>query len=525
MASAEAANVPRTASMAREEAYDVVVIGAGASGLTAAALLADAGKHVLVVEAGAQPGGHARALSDGAYTFDRAVHLITSCEPDGPFGQGVIDAVLRQLGVRDRCEFLRVDDPFYTVRLPGFSLDVPGGHEPFVEAHARAFPAEARGIRRLAELQSEAYRELVRSPIQPRLSDLGLMPLRARELFRYRNATLRQVVDSELTDPRLRAVYTSLWGWIGAPPSHASFLTWAAMMGTYVDDGAYYCRGSFQRLVDALVAGLERAAGELVVGTRAERILAEDRRVTGVVLDSGQRIAAPAVIAAIDARSTFEELLGADRLPTRYLRRLRSLELSPSVVAIYVATNLDARALGANVETEIARAWDPERVYADGLGGRIAGVGVVIPSLADPSLAPPGEHVVTVMGLGARESGETRHDERRVADQLLDLAEDVLPGLRAHLTFVEPADGPGGATHPRVHRIGPVYGWIASPTQTGPRRLPHTTPVTGLLLAGQWTRPAHGILWVMESGIQAARVALGAPTAAPPLPLPLPLPA
>jgi phytoene dehydrogenase-like protein len=70
-----------------------------------------------------------------------------------------------------------------------------------------------------------------------------------------------------------------------------------------------------------------------------------------------------------------------------------------------------------------------------------------------------------------------------------------------------------------VHRMGPIYGCAASPAQAGLRRLPPQTPIPGLLLAGQWTQPAHGIFAVVESGIQAARLALAARTAVPPLPL------
>jgi phytoene dehydrogenase-like protein len=91
-------------------------------------------------------------------------------------------------------------------------------------------------------------------------------------------------------------VYATLVaGWIGAPPSRASFLAWAATTGTYIEDGAYYCRGSFQRLVDAFVAGLGEHGGELLLGTRVARILGDGRRVTGIELDGGGRIAAPTI--------------------------------------------------------------------------------------------------------------------------------------------------------------------------------------------------------------------------------------
>jgi phytoene dehydrogenase-like protein len=302
---------------------------------------------VLVVEADELPGGYTHALHHGDYTFDRADHLITSCAFDGPFGQGVVDAVLRELGVRDRCEFLRVDDPWYVTRYPGFELAVPCGREASLEAHLRHFPTQARGLRRLAALSTEIYREWRNFPMRPRLADLARSPRRAPALVRYGNATLRQIMDRELTDPRLKSVYVTLvWSWIGAPPSRASFASRAAMMGTYVDDGAYYCRGSYQRLADALVAGLEQAGGEILLGARVARIQRRSSR-RGVELAGGQRIPAPTVVSAIDARSTFEDLVGADELPNRFLRRLFARELSPSVVSIYVGTDLDVRALGS----------------------------------------------------------------------------------------------------------------------------------------------------------------------------------
>lgn len=520
MVSVDAVQEQRAGTAAEHDVYDVVVIGGGLAGLTAGALLAHAGKAVLVVEADERPGGYARCFERSGYTFDRADHLLSSCAPDGPFGQGVVDAVLRDLGVRDRCEFVRVDDPFYVTRYPDFELAVPCGREAFVDAHLRHFPTEARGLRRLTDLSGEIYREWVNFPMRPRMSDFARMPLRSRAMLRYGNAALQDILNRELTDSRLKSVYATLaWTWGGAPPSQASFVTWAAMMGTYIDDGAYYCRGSFQRLADALVVGLERVGGELLTGGRVVRILTADRRVTGIEMASGERVMAAKVVSAIDARTTFEQLVSADEVPVRLLRRLHRREISPSVVSIHVGTDLDARALGAHHETVLARTWDIERIYADGLGGRLSGAFVVIPSLTDPSLAPSGEHVVMIQAIAPRESGETFTDQRSVADDLLGFGEDVLPGLRQHLTFVEQDSSDTASAYPPVHRLGPIYGWSNAPANTGPRRLAPITPIDGLLLAGHWTQPGYGMFVVIESGIQAARLVLGANGAAPPLPL------
>lgn len=507
---------------ARHDAYDVVVLGAGMGGLTAGAVLARAGKRVLIVDANAQPGGYARSICRGAYTFDLADHLILSCAPAGPFGPGIIDTVLRHLGVRERCEFLRVEHPFYEARFPDFTLDVPCGREEYLDAHLRHFPGEAHGLRHLTEISALALREMQTFPSTPTVVDLLRMPWRFPTLFRYRNATLQHVIDQELTDPRLKAVYSTLWLWIGLPPAQASFPLWATMMGGFIEDGAYYCQGGYQCLADAVAEGFTTAGGELLLSMRATRILAANRQVQGVALEQGQQVQAPIVISNVDARETFETLLVADQVPAYFLGQLREMDLSPSALALYLATDLDARALGAQHEMPLFTSWDHGRAYAEGLAGRVQGIDLLIPTLSDSSLAPSGEHVVIVKAVAPREVGAAPPiDDHRLAERMLELTEQVLPGLRGHVTYVEeaePRSAPGSTHRYPLRRLGPIYGWANSPRWAGGRRLPQRTPVAGLYLAGQWTQPGHGINTVMQSGVQAAQLVLGVPVGAGGLP-------
>jgi len=489
---------------ARDTAYDVVVVGGGMGGLTTGALLARAGKKVLVVDDQEHPGGHAHAIRQDGYTFDPAVHLITRCSETGRFGVGVIDGLLRHLGVRDRCEFMPVGDPFYTVHFPDLALAIPTGRDAYLAAHLRHFPGEERGLRRLVDLSAQIATEMRAFPEEPSLGDLLRLPWRFPTLFKYRNATLQQVIDRELHDPRLKCAYATLWSWIGSPPSRASFLAFAYMMAYYIEDGSYYCRGGYQTLADAVATALGRAGGELVLGSRVIRILAPERRVQGVVLDTGQRIAAPVVISNIDPRVTFEKLLGQDHVPARMLRKLRRLELSLSVLAGYVATDLDVRSLGVGHENLYITSWDLDGGYAEALAGGVPGLSMGIPTVTDPSLAPPGQHIVILQALAPSDPST----DPRLTERILSLAERLLPGLRDHLTAVA-AVGPTARRELALRRLGPIYGAAMTPAQVGAKRLGHRTPVHGLYLVGQWTRPGMGIPWVIESGIQVARHVLG----------------
>jgi prolycopene isomerase len=492
---------------ASKSAYDVVIVGGGVGGLTAGAFLAQAGKQVLVVEQEERAGGLAREFQHGLYSINPALRLIMGCGPAGRSGHGLIDSALRQLGVREQCEFITVD-PFYRVQLPDLQIDVPAGRDAYLEVHQRAFPEEARGLDGLVNLCSQIYQEFVRLPIVPRWQDWALMREHFPNHFRTANATLGSVMKGFLSSPRAMAAYAALWPYLALPPSRVSFLQWATMMCSYVEEGAFYCRGGFQSLADALASGLAAHGGELALGTRVTKIHVAGSCAQGVSLESGQEIRAPIVISNIDARMTFRDLLEPGQVPSRYMRRLSRLEPSMSVLGLHLATDLDVHSLRVPKATMIAP-WDPNSVYIDALLRKVSGLGMHIPTVCDESLAPQGEHLVILQAFvpsGAIELSPSA--TARFAEELLEQAESVLPGLRDHVTFVKGFSEEGQQQYP-LHRIGPIYGWAASPQQVGPHRMPNRTPVAGLFLVGHWTQPGHGIWTVVLSGIHVARLVLG----------------
>jgi prolycopene isomerase len=281
------------------------------------------------------------------------------------------------------------------------------------------------------------------------------------------------------------------------------------MLMSYVLDGAWYCKGTFQRLADALRDGVVEQGGEVLLRSSVRRIHVNHGRATGVTLENGQRIAAPVVISNVDLGQTVDELVGRSAFPRRFLARLDRLEPSRSAVVAYAATDLDVAALGLRHETFSFPSWDHERASLTSDSGRPAWTGITIPTLSDPELAPPGEHLVILTALVRPDAvKDWRLDKERSTRALVEVAESRIPGLGRHLTFCE------GGTPRTLERYtrnarGAVYGWDLSPGQVGPGRLGPATPVEGLYLAGHWTQPGGGIQGVVASGVQAARLVAG----------------
>ena len=492
----------------RKETYDVIVIGAGLGGLSAAALLARSGKSVLVIERHDRPGGYAHFFKRKQYTFDSGVHLISGCHNRGFKGGQAIYRMLDALGVTDEIEFISVD-PYTRAVFPGFSIEIPQKLESFVTSLAKVFPEEAEGLRRLTKVCLHLCEEA--TVANEAFAGGDAITEKIPNFLRYRRMTLIEGLDKFIGNPRLKGIISTLWPYLGLPPSKLSFLYWSIMFIGYTVDGAYYCKGSFQNLANVLVNSLQASGGEILYKIGTKRIDVEHDQVQGVTLDNGQRITAPIVISNADARQTIHSLVGANNLPDQFLRQMDNLKPSISAFVVYIATDLDLRAIGAAHESFFFQDFDHEKNFADTLAGNITWISITVPTLVDPSLAPKGQHLLILTTLLPYDIGESwRNCKKRFSKTMLDLAGHHIPGLKKHILFIE-AGSPRTMERYTLNDKGAAYGWEVSPNQVGPGRLANQSPLTGLFFSGHWTEPGGGVYAVCVSGIKTAQLVLGLP--------------
>ncbi len=486
----------------RSDAYDVVVIGAGLGGLSAGAALARLGKSVLVVERQGGAGGYAHVFERNGYLFDPAIHYTSQ----GNEGE-LLDVYLKLLGVRDRLTFVHSEIE-YGAQFPGLRLTAPVGIEPFIEENARQFPEQAEGIRKFFQLCVDVTRESQQATQRLSLRELDQAVTQLPLLFRYRMATVDDVLDEFVSDPRARGLCGAIWPYMGAPPATGSFIVYAGLLMSTLENGPVYCAGSFQRLADAFSAAIEENGGELILGTEVTRVLLEEGRVTGVTLDGSRKVGTTTVVSNADATQTFERLVGTEHLAKPLRRQLDRLQPSLSAFVLFTATTLDVAAAGLPHEMFVYKHWDHAETHRDILAGKPGGLWVSFPTTFDPGLAPEGEHLVILSSLAPYDVGTPWDDAAEgFTEQMLAELEDLLPGFRESCTFSETAT-PLTMERYTLNRQGAIYGWDATPAQSTGRRLRQRSPVDGLLLAGHWTEPGAGSFRAIYSGMTAALLAL-----------------
>ena len=476
--------------------YDVVVIGSGIAGITAASLLARSGRSVLVVEQGDGVGGYVHAFRRSGYTIDPAVHAILD--------PALYDALLGHLDVRERCTLIPLES-YYQVQFPGLRFSVPFGADEVIEAHAACLPERRDEIRAFFEVCRRIHREGHEVSTLVSLRDLDEQAARFPTLFRYRKATLGAALDEMFTDERARAVAASSSVLLGLPPSRLSFTTFAQAVFAAAVSGACYVEGGVPVLVDAFAASVVRDGGAVVTGTAATRIIVESGRATGVELSDGRVFGARVVLSNADVLHTFDDLVG-DATPPDVRRRLTRLTPSVSAFVVYAGTDMDVSTGGFEQMIFRCASFDLDADYdANGRGDPRAVV-IYIPTLVDRSSAPSGHHLLTgAMPVPYDSGAPWRELKPRYLARFVALFEEMVPGIGERLDLVEAATPETLVRFTRNH-VGAIYGWESSPENTASRRPPQRTSIRGLYLAGHWTQPGSGFVRAVTSGVHAAEL-------------------
>ncbi len=511
--------------------YDVVIIGAGHNGLTAAAYLARSGKRVLVLERRDVVGGCAVTeevdpelapgcrVSTASYiasmlrpTIIRDLKLgsyglrMVACDPgvqaafdDGTVvgwwsDEGLMRNELTRFAPNDIDAFFETESELLRLAayLQPFFLEAPP------DLHAR-------GIARLAE----GWRLLRRFG--------GISGDEIAAMTRFLTGSLGDFLDQRFESDKLRRLVlsNSLYGKHGGPyqPGTAMGLLFHLLSGGDADQQAWqgHVIGGMGAISDALRAACEDLGVEIRTGAPVRQINVVNGRATGVTLESGEDIEARLVVSNADPKRTFLSLVDATELADDFVRDVAAIHMDgpsgkvnfvlaeePRVNGMPAERTKSQRSLFTLVPT-LQEAEDnyntsqrgelPERLWVD----------CVLASNVDNSLAPAGRHMLTCFVQYLPYALNGGWDERReeLGDRVTELIAQFAPNVPGAVVARQVFSPPDLEARFGITEGNIFHGDISLPQMFFMRPLPrwaqYASPIEGLYLCGAGTHPGGGV--------------------------------
>jgi phytoene dehydrogenase-like protein len=521
--------------------YDAIVIGAGHNGLVTACYLARAGRRVLVLER--------RHVVGGACVTEETFpgfKVSTAAYVNSLFHK----AIVRDLKLADYGYEVLVREPSSFTPLPDGRSLLMGPDDDltrkeiakFSVRDAERYPQYEAMLERVAAVVEPTLTMAPPDLLRPRLGDLRtLLSLgrafrrlgdRAGEAVEILTGAARPILDRWFESEELKATLATdaIIGAMASPsmPGTAYVLFHHVMGETAGRRGVWgYVRGGMGGLTQALAAAARDLGADVRCDAEVARIVVRGGAAVGVALANGDEYRAPVVASNADACVTFLRLLDRSALPESFTAAVERISYASASLKINVAlAELPSfRALpgtnpGPQHRGTIHVCPDQdyiERAFDDAKYGRPSARPVLectIPSVVDPSVAPPGRHLMSMfVQYAPYDLREGSWDEQReaYADRCFDLLDEYAPNFKRVVLarqVLTPLDlervfnltggniFQGAMTPGQLFAFRPVPGYAR-----------YRTPIRGLYLCGAAAHPGGGVMGT--PGLNAARAILG----------------
>jgi phytoene dehydrogenase-like protein len=514
---------------------DVIMIGGGHNALTCAFYLAKGGRKPLILERRATVGG-AATTEEFAAGFRAPILAHTL----GPIRPAIVrDMQLERRGVR----FVRPDPRLVVpvgdgraIVLSGDAARTADALRPFSAKDAGKYPEFAAVLARLGGFLGGLLDTTPPSIAAPAAGEIWELLKTGRRfralgrrdayaLLRWGPMAVADLVGEWFETDALQAAIAAR-GIHGAAMGPWSAGTGAVLLLAAATDpqpggGSSTAAGGPGAVTRAMADAARDAGVEIRTNADVRGILVRDGVAVGVQLADGTEILAPTVVSGADPRHTFLDLVDPVELDPGFITRMRNYRSIGAVAKVNVALGALPRVRGAGEDGSsvlagrlhigpgidyLERAFDASKY-----GGISAApyLDVAFPTLHDPSLAPPGKHVMSIHFQYApyRVTGGWEGQAQAVARAALQTLEEHAPGIGTlveHVQVLTPLDleRTFGLTGGQIHHgelaldqlftMRPTLGWAD-----------YSTPVSGLFLCGSGTHPGHGLTGA--SGANAAR--------------------
>ncbi|MCT4542331.1 MAG: NAD(P)/FAD-dependent oxidoreductase [Vallitalea sp.] len=446
--------------------YDVIIIGAGNGGLSAAATLAMKGKKLLVLERHNIPGGCGTSFRRGRFEFEVALHQLNAMgSEDSP---GALRKLFREYGIENQIDWIEINSLF-KVNLPNdMSVVLPANREESEAVLIEKFPEEKQAIldyfKVVYQLSKEraGFTQYMSNPVKNQKEDITKM---FPSFFKYGLKTTQEVLNDFFDSTELQLCLSPYWCFMGMSPDRFPFLILAGCTYSYIEEKPYYLRGGSQVMSQALTEVIRKNDGEIKFNCGVKRIILENNKAVGVIDDNGAEYKCKKIISNISPINTYYNLLDSSEIPIQAKEYLKGYTIGISAFSLFIGLDCTPSEVGFTDSFNLI--YDDldvneEFKYSHTLLPEFDPLVATCYTIDDPKVSPPGTTVVSAgvlkygdpwMELSPEKYYDTKY---KAADIVLNRLETRFPGIRDHieeievatpLTYMRYLDHPGGAIY------------------------------------------------------------------------------
>ena len=496
-------NYIKLAQRKTDRTFDVIIIGSGTGGMSAASFLAQAGKRVLLLEQHHILGGFTHSFDRAGYVWDIGLHYVGQVHIEG----SIANKVFRYIS-KDKLKWAPLDDIYDRVIFGTVEYEFPRGAVAFNDKLKKYFSTEKDKITidkyfsLLTEVKNLGSSFYIEKTLPIFISKIFGNFLR-RSTLKFSDKTTLEVLRGLTDNKELIGVLTARYGDFGLEPSKSSFYMHALLVNHYMEGAAYPVGGASQ-LAQCIVPIILESGGVALTQADVDKIIVNKNKAIGVRMKDGEALFAKDIISSTGIVNTFSHLLPKEVSEYHHLDKLLTkLEPATSHVCLYVGIK------GSSKMHKLKKCnyWVFPQQYDHARGqqnykdfnAKIPVSFISFPSAKDPlaekeqTNSSTAEVIMLVNFDWFKKWQNTEWQQRgkeyqalkeELAQQMFKQLYRVAPQLKGHIDYYE-VSTPLSTRHFSHHRRGEIYGLSHTPERFQQKVLRVHTPVRNLFLSGQ----------------------------------------
>jgi all-trans-retinol 13,14-reductase len=491
-----------------EARYDVIVVGSGLGGLTAASLLAQYyNKRILIIEKHYIVGGQTNEFHRKQFSWEVLLSSI------GQMGVGEEARKIMDAVTAGKVEWNALPQHFQRIKYSDLTIDIPNDAIEFQNLLTKLFPNEIEAI-------SQYFRDINQANNEYRQ---WLNAEKRLDQSPFISQITRTYLDTHFNDEKLKHILSATWADYGVPPEQSSFAAHAFHAHEFLN-GGHFPEGGSQKISQAIIEIIKSHGGQVLIGTEATEIILKNQHAVGVktrsTIGKEAEYFADQVISDVGAETTFSLLLPSTPVDAE---RAEIANSPHGLSAVILYLGLNANPADFSVEGgdwwifDSYEPYEAKQATRDILQGTVHQIRLSFPTLRHHTNRPHTMVAKTIVDSAPFQGWHNRPPEYRLAKEviangMLDFINKHIPGLEKSVEYYE-LGTPLTIEHFISKPRGELFGIPVTPSRFTLQSLQPKTPVTNLFLTGN-DIAAPGFYGALLGGVTTVKTITGKPEAA-----------